>query len=210
MTHPGVEMISTFMSESGMTTGTVAERRSALDQMAEGSPPPERVSIDAITLGGRDAERITPDGGSSGTVVLYLHGGRLLQRVAQQPPPTGAHASPSPRAARWLSSTTALPPSIPFRLPCHDATSAYRELVGSGVPPSLMAIAGDSAGGGLTMAALLALRAAGDPLPAAAVCLSPWVDLTQSSPAYDALGPRRSHGDSVWVGRDGPVLPREQ
>ncbi len=188
MTHPGVEMISTFMSESGMTTGTVAERRSALDQMAEGSPPPERVSIDAITLGGRDAERITPDGGSSGTVVLYLHGGGYCSGSLN------SHRQLASRLALASGSPVALldyrlAPEHPFPAAVHDATSAYRELVGSGVPPSLMAIAGDSAGGGLTMAALLALRAAGDPLPAAAVCLSPWVDLTQSSPAYDALGP---------------------
>ena len=66
-----------------------------------------------------------------------------------------------------------------------DATEAYRDLVGSGLDPSRMAVAGDSAGGGLTLAVLLALRTAGDRLPAAAVCLSPWVDLTQSAPSYD-------------------------
>ena len=79
----------------------------------------------------------------------------------------------------WLSPT--LPDvlaarSSPTRL--SDAeTAAYRWLVGQGVEPGRIAIAGDSAGGGLTLAALLALRDAGDALPAAGVCLSPWVDL---------------------------------
>jgi acetyl esterase/lipase len=68
-----------------------------------------------------------------------------------------------------------------------DASAAYRELLALGSSPNKIAIAGDSAGGGLTIAVLLALRAEGSPLPAAAACLSPWLDLTQSSPAYERL-----------------------
>ena len=186
MTHAGVEMISTFLSESGMTTGTVAERRSALDELAEGSPPPEGVTIEAITLGGRRAERITPNGVRSATVVLYLHGGGYCSGSIN------SHRNLAARLALASGSTVALldyrlAPEHPFPAAVDDAVAAYRELVGSGTAPSLLAIAGDSAGGGLTMAALLALRAAGDRLPAAAVCLSPWVDLTQSAPSYDGL-----------------------
>ena len=80
-----------------------------------------------------------------------------------------------------------LAPEHPFPAAVDDAAAAYRDLLSLGIRPERMAIAGDSAGGGLTVATLLALRAAGDPLPAAAVCLSPWVDLTQSSPAYRNL-----------------------
>jgi acetyl esterase/lipase len=58
-----------------------------------------------------------------------------------------------------------------------DSTAAYRWLLSTGVDPARLVIAGDSAGGGLTVATLVALRDAGEPLPAAAVCLSPWVDL---------------------------------
>jgi acetyl esterase/lipase len=57
---------------------------------------------------------------------------------------------------------------------------AYRWLLANGVDPARLAVMGDSAGGGLTLALLLALRDAGDPLPACAVCLSPWTDLTCS------------------------------
>ena len=69
-----------------------------------------------------------------------------------------------------------------------DATGAYADLLAMGISPHRIAVGGDSAGGGLTMASLLALRAAGSPLPAAAVCLSPWADLTQSSEAYGRIG----------------------
>jgi acetyl esterase/lipase len=70
-----------------------------------------------------------------------------------------------------------LAPEHPFPAAVEDATAAYRWLVSRGTDPAHIAIAGDSAGGGLTLATLIALRDAGDPLPAAAACLSPWVDL---------------------------------
>ncbi len=186
MSHAGVEMISAFLAESGMTTGTVAERRSALDGMAQGSPPPEGVRVEETELGGRPAERITPDGLDPDSTVLYLHGGGYCSGSL------ASHRQLGARIARASGSTVAvldyrLAPEEPFPAAVHDATSAYRELVGSGADPRRMAIAGDSAGGGLTVAALLALREAGDPLPAAAACLSPWVDLTQSAPSYDSL-----------------------
>src|SRR4029077_5574151 len=68
-------------------------------------------------------------------------------------------------------------PEHPFPAAVDDATAAYRWLLSSGVQPTRLTIAGDSAGGGLTVATLVALRDAGQPLPAAGVCLSPWVDL---------------------------------
>src|SRR5207253_979795 len=70
-----------------------------------------------------------------------------------------------------------LAPEHPYPAAVEDATAAYRWLLRNGATPARMVIAGDSAGGGLTVATLVALRDAGDPLPAAGVCLSPWVDL---------------------------------
>jgi acetyl esterase/lipase len=58
--------------------------------------------------------------------------------------------------------------------------AAFRHVLAAGVPAERVVIAGDSAGGGLTLATLVALRDAGNPVPAAGVCLSPWADLTQS------------------------------
>ena len=80
-----------------------------------------------------------------------------------------------------------LAPEHPLPAALTDATSAYDELRGLGHPPEGIAIAGDSAGGGLTVATLLALRETGVPLPAAAACLSPWLDLTQSAPTYASV-----------------------
>jgi acetyl esterase/lipase len=82
--------------------------------------------------------------------------------------------------ARALAIDYRLAPEHPFPAAVDDATTTYRWLVANGVEPASIVIGGDSAGGGLTLAALVALRDAGDPLPAAAFCISPWVDLEVS------------------------------
>ena len=79
-----------------------------------------------------------------------------------------------------------LAPEHPFPAAVEDATSAYRWLLEQGVGADRIVIAGDSAGGGLTLATLVALRDAGDPLPAAGVCLSPWVDLEGIGSSMDS------------------------
>jgi acetyl esterase/lipase len=70
-----------------------------------------------------------------------------------------------------------LAPEHPFPAAIQDATAAYRWLLRQDVQPRRLVVAGDSAGGGLTLGSLVELRASGDPLPAAAVCLSPLTDL---------------------------------
>jgi phosphinothricin tripeptide acetyl hydrolase len=76
-------------------------------------------------------------------------------------------------------------PEHPFPAAVDDALAAYRWLLESaGVAPGSVVVAGDSAGGGLTVATLLAARDAGLPQPGAGVCISPWVDLTCSLPTY--------------------------
>jgi len=77
-----------------------------------------------------------------------------------------------------------LAPEHPFPAALEDALAAYQWLLGQGIAPGRVVIAGDSAGGGLTMAALLALRDRGLPRPAGGVCISPWVDLTCSGSSY--------------------------
>jgi acetyl esterase/lipase len=83
-----------------------------------------------------------------------------------------------------------LAPEHPFPAAVDDALAGYRYLLAQGIRPESIVIAGDSAGGGLTVATLLAIKQAGEPQPAAAVCLSPWVDM-------EGLGDSRTARDSL-------------
>jgi acetyl esterase/lipase len=112
----------------------------------------------------------------AGRVLLYLHGGAY--QIGS--PATLRHmiALISATAqARVLSVDYRLAPEHPFPAAVEDALTAYRFLLSGGADPDRIAIAGDSAGGGLALATLVALRDAGDRLPAAAVAISPWTDL---------------------------------
>ena len=87
--------------------------------------------------------------------------------------------------ARVLTIGYRLAPEHPFPAAVDDAVAAWRWLLDGGADPAAVAFAGDSAGGGLTVAALLAAGDHGLPLPAAGACISPWVDLTLSGESYD-------------------------
>lgn len=186
MSHPGVDVIAGYLAESGLSSSSIAEQRAAMAEMAGTSPAIEGVAVEAITLGDRPAERLTPDAGATDAAVLYLHGGGYCIGSLD------SHRGLGSRLALATGCTVAmldyrLAPEHPFPAAVDDAVAAYRDLLSLGIRPDRLAIAGDSAGGGLTVATLLALRGSGEPLPAAAVCLSPWTDLTQSSTAYRNL-----------------------
>jgi monoterpene epsilon-lactone hydrolase len=91
---------------------------------------------------------------------------------------------------RTLAIDYRLAPEHPYPAAVEDAVAAFRWLRGRGIDASRLAIAGDSAGGGLTLAALVALRERGEALPACAVCLSPFTDLT-------GTGQERANGDPL-------------
>jgi len=116
--------------------------------------------------------------------VLYLHGGYY---IAGQ---TSTYRNLAGRLARALGAEVAvlryrLAPEHPYPAALDDAIGAYQALLADGVDPRSVAIVGDSAGGGLTMALLLRAKQQNLPLPAAVVVLSPWVDLTCSAPSLD-------------------------
>lgn len=115
-------------------------------------------------------------------VLLYLHGGGY---VACSPRThrslTGALASASGSSVFALRYRLA--PENPYPAALEDAVAAYRWLLSRGTRPERLVVVGDSAGGGLALAMLTALREAGGPMPAAVICFSPWTDLAATGPS---------------------------
>jgi acetyl esterase/lipase len=157
--------------------------RASMDALTSALPPPEGVKFEAANAGGVPAEWTAPEGVESESAIVYFHGGGYTLGSIQSHRPLLARLARA-TGARVLSVAYRLAPEHPYPAAVEDALAAYRFVVASGVSPSRIAIAGDSAGGGLTAACLIALRDAGDPLPAAGVCISPWLDLSLSGESW--------------------------
>ncbi|MEA2755379.1 MAG: epsilon-lactone hydrolase [Aliidongia sp.] len=121
-------------------------------------------------------EWIERDGGDPGRTLLYLHGGGYFFCSPETHRPITL-ALAAKADARVLALDYRLAPEYPFPAAIEDAVAAYRHLVAEGTPAHRIVIGGDSAGGGLALATLLSLRAAGDEMPAGAILFSPWTDL---------------------------------
>ncbi len=138
--------------------------------------PPADTRIDSVDVDGIPAEWLAAPGVDVDRVLLYLHGGGyVIGSIATHRGLTAALSSAA--NCRVLALDYRLAPEHPYPAAVEDATRAYRWLLKQGVKANKIAISGDSAGGGLTLATLLNLKASGDPLPAAAVPISPWTDM---------------------------------
>ncbi len=125
---------------------------------------------------GIPAEWLIPEGAANDQVLLYLHGGGYVIGSINSHRGLASQIAAAARC-RALIIDYRLAPENKFPAAVEDAVASYRWLLSQGYEPEKIAIAGDSAGGGLTAAALVSLRDSGDPLPAAALLLSPWTDL---------------------------------
>ncbi len=150
---------------------------------------PRDVAAEPVDAGGVAAEWLRPaTARTDAGAVLYFHGGGyVLGSVA-------AHRAIVAKFVRGgavpaLVFDYRLAPEHPFPAGLHDALAAYDWLLAQGVPPGRVVFAGDSAGGGLLLAAMLALKDRGSPLPGAGVALSPWTDLTFSGASYRTNAP---------------------
>lgn len=155
----------------------IAAGRARLEAAAVLFERPPGVRYQPIDAAGVPTEMTIAPGADVARTLVYFHGGAYTAGSI------GSHrglATELSRVAglRVLNVGYRLAPEHPHPAAVEDAVAVARFLWKQGVDPARTAFAGDSAGGGLTVAALVALRDAGDPLPAAAVCLSPWTDLT--------------------------------
>jgi len=162
---------------------TIAERRAQYERAEKVFPTPAEVKVERVTAPAVPAEWLRPPSAAPGRVVLYLHGGGYVIGSPRSHRHLAAAIAAAARSSALLLEYRCAP-EAPFPAAVDDAVAAYRWLLDQGVSAGGIVIAGDSAGGGLTGAALLALRDARLPLPAAGVCISPWVDLTCSGASY--------------------------
>jgi acetyl esterase/lipase len=168
-----VEALRSRPAEAGLS---IEDSRAEFEALASQFQPTGDVRCEPVDAGGVPAEWITTPETVHERVIYYLHGGAYVEGSINTHREMISRLARAARA-RALAIDYRLAPENPFPAAVEDSTCAYRWLISNGVDPARLAIAGDSAGGGLTLATLVALRDAGDPLPAAVVCLSPWVDL---------------------------------
>lgn len=164
------------------------EERAQFDAFHGAMPPAEDCAIEPIMIDGVRGERITPRGADNSRALLYHHG--------------GGHTFGSALSHRHLVSRLAaaagvvafnmdyrLAPEHPYPAGLDDAVATYRYVLDQGFAADRLILGGESAGGNLTVALLLKLRALGLPLPAGAYLLSPWLDMTLAGASYEARAP---------------------
>jgi epsilon-lactone hydrolase len=164
------------MLQSMGQPASIEEFRTGFENMASQLRVAEDIKCEPVEAGGVPAEWITAPGTADDRFLFYLHGGGYVIGSVNTHRDMISRLSRA-AGARTLALNYRLAPENPFPAAVEDSAAAYRWLLANGANPARTVIAGDSAGGGLTLATLIALRDAGVPLPAAGVCLSPWVDL---------------------------------
>lgn len=165
---------------------SLEKQRGYLELLQELVPPPLKLTPIPVNANGIPCEWVLPEKAIPTQVVFYLHGGgyvtkmpvlhrNFLYLLAQE------------SKAQFLMVDYRLAPEHPFPAALEDALVAYDWLLQQGWDPEQILIAGDSAGGGLTLATLLALRDLGKPLPVGTILISPWTDLTGSGESIELL-----------------------
>jgi monoterpene epsilon-lactone hydrolase len=149
------------------------------------SPLYQETRFEKLQVAGTPAEWFRREDAAQGPVILYLHGGGFGLGSIETHRDLVARICRAARASALVLDYR-LAPEHKFPAQLEDALCAYQWLLDEHIDPRRLVIAGDSAGGGLTLSTLLKLRDVGHPLPACAVALSPWVDLEQTGSTLDA------------------------
>jgi acetyl esterase/lipase len=185
-----IDAVRALLSERPRPVGW-AERRQRLDEVGAVWPVAADVALEPVDLDGVPGEWSIVPGSDPARVLMFFHGGGYCSGsiVSHRRMVTEAGRS---GGVRTLAVGYRLAPEHPFPAALEDAVTAWDFLRKRGIAAGQIAVGGDSAGGGLTLALLQALRAAGEPLPGCAWLVSPWTDLTQSGATLvtkDAVDP---------------------
>lgn len=186
MTSPELQLIVDLLRAGGGLAPDlpIDEQRTQYEQALAAYPVDADVSIESVAPAGVPCEWVAAPGAGRDRSLLYLHGGAYVIGGLATHRELAARLSKA-TASRVLLAGYRLAPENPFPAALEDAVAVARWLASEVPSRRSFAIAGDSAGGGLVVSSLHALRDAGEQLPAAAVCLSPWVDLTNSGASQE-------------------------
>ncbi|WP_395715171.1 alpha/beta hydrolase [Reyranella sp.] len=168
-------LVAKMRSRPRQLDQTIEQARAGMVATSQAFPPSPDAVFERVEANGVRAEWVKVPGSGQSPVILYFHGGGYCIGSAE------THRDLVSRlctvtGGRALSVDYRLAPENPFPAAVDDGVAAYRWLRSQGVPAKSIAVAGDSAGGGLALATLLALKEAGDALPAGGVCISPVTD----------------------------------
>lgn len=163
--------------------------RRAYDAFAENDPMPEMATLSAIVLGGVSCLGLLPKGASGDHAILWCHGGGFAMGSSR------SHKGMASQVAAVAKIAAVLPdyrlaPEHKHPAALEDCLAAYANVVKEGVTADRIILAGDSAGGGLAVAAALKLKEQGSPMPAGLMLLSPWVDLANRGWSHSAKAQR--------------------
>lgn len=171
-----MKMFREAMATAGGPPPTLEQQRAGMAMVAATATEPEGVTVTETYAGGCRAYWHDPAGCATDRVVMYVHGGGYVGGSPKTHERLVSHIAKA-TGCRALNVDYRLAPEHPHPAAVTDSTNAYRWLLAQGFRPEHIAISGDSAGGGLTLATLLSLKDNGLPQPAAAVPLSPWTDM---------------------------------
>jgi acetyl esterase/lipase len=182
------ETLDAILRQSAFPVGSdVSEQRRLLRELLSAQPLPGDVTVTAAVLGGVPAAEITVDGVEPRHVVLYFHGGVYVMGDAFLAADLASQVGRRTRA-KVISVDYRLAPEHPYPAAVDDALAAYEALLQGGTAPEDIVFAGESAGGGLAIATLVNVRDRGLPLPAAALAMSPYADLTLAGTTLETKG----------------------
>lgn len=184
-------LIQMMKAQPVLESPSVEQQRAGFEQMAALFPVDADIKRESVSANGVKSEWVSAADADAGRAILYLHGGGYVIGSINTHRSLAARLSRAAKA-RVLLIDYRLAPEHPYPAAVEDSVAAYRWMLAQGLKPSRIAVVGDSAGGGLTAATLVAIRDAKLALPAAGVLLSPWVDMEgigESMKTNDAADP---------------------
>jgi epsilon-lactone hydrolase len=193
-----VKAMVTAMFAASDAPPSLAASRAGYDAWGLAFPLPEGGTCEQITLSGVPTDKIVLPDSDTSTALLYFHGGGYGIGSAQSHRHLVGQLCKASGLVGYNVNYRLAPETI-FPGAVDDAVAAYRGLLAAGIAATKIIIAGDSAGGGLTLACALAIKAAGLPQPAGLFPISPWANLTQTGLSYERMAERDFICDKVGL-----------